>query len=52
MAENLTTEQMAERLVLSSETIRTHVKHVLRKLNSHSREEAVATAHRMRGGVT
>ena len=51
MAENLTTEQMAERLVLSSETIRTHVKHVLRKLNSHSREEAVATAHRMRGGV-
>ena len=51
MAEGLTTEQMAERLVLSSETVRTHVKHILRKLDTRSREEAVAAAHSMRGGI-
>jgi DNA-binding NarL/FixJ family response regulator len=49
MAEGLTTEQMAERLVLSTETVRTHVKHILRKLDTRSREEAVAAAQSMRG---
>jgi DNA-binding NarL/FixJ family response regulator len=51
MAEGLTTEQMAERLVLSTETVRTHVKHILRKLDTRSREEAVAAAQSMRGGI-
>jgi DNA-binding NarL/FixJ family response regulator len=50
MAESLTTEQMAERLVLSTETVRTHVKHILRKLDARSRSEAVAAATRLRGG--
>ena len=49
MADRLTTEQMAERLVLSSETVRTHVKHILRKLDARSREEALAAAARLRG---
>jgi DNA-binding NarL/FixJ family response regulator len=51
MAESLTTEQMAERLVLSTETVRTHVKHILRKLDARSRSEAVAAATRLRGGL-
>jgi two-component system, NarL family, response regulator LiaR len=44
------TEQIADTLVLSGETVRSHVKNILRKLNARSREEAVATAQRMRGG--
>jgi len=51
LAEHLTTEQMAERLVLSSETIRSHIKNILRKLGARSREEAVAAAQRLREGV-
>jgi NarL family two-component system response regulator LiaR len=47
----LTTEQMAETLVLSSETVRSHVKNILRKLDARSRGEAVAIARRMRGGT-
>ena len=35
-------------LVLSSETVRSHVKNILRKLDARSREEAVAIAQRMR----
>ena len=50
MAEGLTTEQMADRLVLSPETIRTHVKHILRKLSAGTRQEAVAAARSMRAG--
>ena len=50
MADGLTTELMAERLVVSPETVRTHVKHILRKLGKSSREEAVAEARAMRGG--
>jgi NarL family two-component system response regulator LiaR len=45
------TAEIAEALVLSSETVRTHVKHILRKLDARSREEAVATAQAMRGGL-
>ena len=44
-----TTDQIADTLVLSAETVRSHVKNILRKLNARSREEAVATAQRMRG---
>ncbi len=45
-----TTDQIADELVLSSETVRSHVKNILRKLNARSREEAVATAEKMRNG--
>ena len=46
--EGLTTDQIAEALVLSSETVRSHVKNILRKLDARSRAEAVAVAQRMR----
>jgi NarL family two-component system response regulator LiaR len=49
LADELTTEQMAERMVLSAETVRSHVKNILRKLDVRSRQEAVAVAQRMRG---
>jgi two-component system, NarL family, response regulator LiaR len=42
------TEQMAAELVLSGETVRSHVKNILRKLDAHSREEAVMITQRMR----
>ena len=49
--EGQTTDQIAESLVLSTETVRSHVKNILRKLNARSRAEAVATAQRMRGAT-
>jgi len=48
LAESKTTDQIAEQLVLSNETVRSHVKNILRKLDARSREEAVAAAQRMR----
>ena len=43
-----TTDQMADELVLSPETIRSHVKNIHRKLKVRSREQAIATADEMR----
>jgi DNA-binding NarL/FixJ family response regulator len=42
------TEDIAAELVLSTETVRSHVKNILRKLDVRSRAEAVAVADRMR----
>jgi DNA-binding NarL/FixJ family response regulator len=47
----MTTDQIADTLVLSSETVRSHVKNILRKLDARSRREAVAAAQRMRGAA-
>jgi two-component system, NarL family, response regulator LiaR len=52
LAETMTTEEIARTLVLSSETIRSHVKNILRKLRASSREEAVVAAQRMRSGTS
>jgi DNA-binding NarL/FixJ family response regulator len=56
LAQGKTTEEIADELVLATETIRTHVKHILRKLDARSRKEAVKAAERLRGtlatGVT
>jgi two-component system, NarL family, response regulator LiaR len=51
LSERLSTDQIADRLVLSTETVRSHVKNILRKLDARSRDEAVAAAQRMRGGA-
>ncbi len=48
--EGKSTEEIARALVLSSGTVRSHVKHILRKLDARSREEAVAAAERLRSG--
>jgi two-component system, NarL family, response regulator LiaR len=50
LAEGLTTDEIARSLHLSSETVRSHVKHILRKLDARSRAEAVAAAQRLRDG--
>jgi DNA-binding NarL/FixJ family response regulator len=46
-----TTEQIADMLVLSPETVRSHIKHILRKLDVRTRAEAVEVAQRMRGAA-
>jgi DNA-binding NarL/FixJ family response regulator len=51
LANKVSTEEMAETLVLSLETVRSHVKAILRKLGVNSREAAVAAAEQMRSGV-
>jgi two-component system, NarL family, response regulator LiaR len=43
-----TTDDIADRLVLSPETVRTHVKSIMRKLDVHSRHDAPAAAERLR----
>jgi NarL family two-component system response regulator LiaR len=43
------TEEIAQTLVLSTETVRSHIKNILRKLDARTRGEAVAIAQRMRG---
>ena len=48
VCENRTTQEIADDLVLSLETVRTHVKSILRKLQVRSRREAVAVARRVR----
>ena len=45
------TDQIADELVLSPETIRSHVKNILRKLKVRSRREAVAVADEMRNAA-
>jgi NarL family two-component system response regulator LiaR len=42
------TDEIAADLVLSTETVRSHVKNILRKLDVRSRAQAVAAADRMR----
>jgi NarL family two-component system response regulator LiaR len=43
-----TTDMIADDLVLSTETVRSHVKNILRKLDVRSRGAAVTAADRMR----
>lgn len=48
LGEHASTQQIADRLVLSPTTVYGHVKSVLRKLGVHSRREAVLAAARLR----
>ncbi|MEN3310901.1 MAG: hypothetical protein V7645_230, partial [Actinomycetota bacterium] len=46
LARGGSTEQIAAELHLSTETVRNHVRHVLKGLGAHSRLEAVVVARR------
>jgi DNA-binding NarL/FixJ family response regulator len=48
LAEGASTQHIAERLVLSPTTVYSHVKSVMRKLDVHSRRDAVVAAERLR----
>ena len=47
LAEGLTGEEIAQRLVLSPETVRTHVRNAMEKLGARTRTEAVVKALEM-----
>jgi LuxR family transcriptional regulator, maltose regulon positive regulatory protein len=44
---NLTASEIASELVVSANTIRTHMRHIYAKLDAHSRSEAVARAREL-----
>ena len=46
-----TTREMADDLFLSTETVNSHVKRILRKLGVHSRGDAVEAAAQLRGEI-
>jgi DNA-binding NarL/FixJ family response regulator len=46
------TDEIADTLVLSAETVRSHIKNLLRKLGVSSRQAAVEEARRMRADLT
>jgi DNA-binding NarL/FixJ family response regulator len=46
LARGRSTAQIAEELHLSTDTVRNHVRRMLRALGAHSRIEALAVAHR------
>ncbi|MEA2292135.1 MAG: hypothetical protein QOF17_1155 [Solirubrobacteraceae bacterium] len=46
LAQGLNGEQVAERLVLSSETVKTHIRNAMSKLEAHTRVHAIAIALR------
>ena len=47
MASGLATSEIATKLTISTETVRNHVRSVLRELHVHTRLEAIAAARRV-----
>jgi DNA-binding NarL/FixJ family response regulator len=48
MTTGASTQHISHELVVSLDTVQSHVKHILRKLGVHSRAEAIARAHQLR----
>ena len=48
MGPHHTTVEIADTLVISAETVRSHVKNIMRKLGVHSRHDAPEAAERLR----
>jgi DNA-binding NarL/FixJ family response regulator len=48
LAEGRSTDGIADSLHLATETVRSHIKNILRKLDARSRTEAIAAAQRLR----
>jgi NarL family two-component system response regulator LiaR len=48
MATGASQAEISSSLVVSHETVRTHVRHILRKLDVHSRADAIAKSHELR----
>ena len=44
---NLTASEIASELVVSTNTVRTHMRHIYAKLDAHTRSEAVARAREL-----
>ena len=51
LCDGASTDEIAESLVLSTETVRSHIKNILRKLQVSSRSEAVTVARQLRDGA-
>jgi two-component system, NarL family, response regulator LiaR len=51
LCQERSTDDIAEALVLSVETVRSHIKSVLRKLSVRSRQEAIKAAAELRAGL-
>ena len=51
LCQHLSTDEVADTLVLSSETVRSHIKNILRKLGVRSRQEAIEVAKELRCGI-
>jgi len=47
IASGLSTSEIAKKLTISTETVRNHVRSVLRELHVHTRLEAIASARRL-----
>jgi LuxR family maltose regulon positive regulatory protein len=47
MVTSMTNQEIADALYLSVNTVKTHIKHVLRKLGASSRTEAATRAHEL-----
>ena len=44
---NLTASEIASELVVSTNTVRTHMRHIYAKLDAHTRSEAVSRAREL-----
>jgi DNA-binding NarL/FixJ family response regulator len=51
LSSGLTPEEVTDKLVLSSETVRSHLQRAMRKLGVNSRKDAIAAVRRLRGAA-